>query len=304
MELKHLQYVLAIAKYNNLSSAARKLFITQPALSHQLNAVEEELNAKLFIRNTHSVEITPDGEKFCRYASEVLSAMDRLYDAFEYNGASSKQTINLGLFPFFRYTPVSDLLLSYFSEKTDVIGNLRTMDNYEAFTGIKNGTVDYVIVKCLEERIPDVSYEVLDREPYYLVGPSTLFPPGKKSISMEEAAKLPLLTGAKGSHYYDDVDSFFEKFDQKYNVVFHNTLEIEWLIKMMKNGDGATFVTGAAADELTRRASLVALPVEENIETSIILAYSKTTPPIGRIADFRDYIIKSYPKYNPLKSMK
>ena len=43
MEIKHLQYVLAIAKYKNLSYAARNLFITQPALSHQLNAIEKEL---------------------------------------------------------------------------------------------------------------------------------------------------------------------------------------------------------------------------------------------------------------------
>ena len=58
MEIKHLQYVLAIAKYKNLSYAARNLFITQPALSHQLNAIEKELGEKLFIRSTHSVEIT------------------------------------------------------------------------------------------------------------------------------------------------------------------------------------------------------------------------------------------------------
>ena len=53
MEIKHLQYVLAIAKYKNLSYAARNLIITQPALSHQLNAIEKELVELPFIRSTH-----------------------------------------------------------------------------------------------------------------------------------------------------------------------------------------------------------------------------------------------------------
>lgn len=297
MEIKHLQYVLAIAKYKNLSYAARNLFITQPALSHQLNAVENELGEKLFIRNTRSVEITAAGELFCKRASDVLAAMDKLYEAFDSDVSKLRHSINLGLFPFFRYTPVSELLLSYFSEKNDTIGSLRVVENYDAFNYIKDGTLDFAILKCLENRIPDVDYVVLDREPHKILASSNRFLPDKKSLSLEEVSQLPLLTGSKGSHFYDDVHSFFDMFNLKFNVVFYNTLEAEWIIKMIEEDYGVTFMTGTAADTLNQRETLTALPIEENVETSIILVYGKSTTLNARNRDFMDYIVANYPKY-------
>ena len=123
MEIKHLQYVLAIAKYKNLSYAAH-----QP-VHHAAGAVpsaerhREGAGEKLFIRSTHSVEITEAGLIFCEHASEVLAAMDRLYDAFDSGESGMRHSISLGLFPFFRYTPVNKLLLSYFGEHRDIIGS-------------------------------------------------------------------------------------------------------------------------------------------------------------------------------------
>lgn len=297
MELKDLQYVLAIAKYKNLSYAARNLFVTQPALSHKLSAVETELGEKLFIRNTRNVEITAAGELFCKYASEVLTAMDKLYDAFDSDASKMRHSINLGLFPFFRYTPVSELLLSFFSEKNDTIGSLRVVENYDAFNHIKDGTLDFAILKCLESRLPDVDYAVLDREPYKILASSGRFPADKKSITLEEVSRLPILTGSKGSHFYDDVHSFFDMFNLKFNVVFYNTLEAEWIIEMVEKDYGVTFMTGTAADTLAERSTLTAIPIEENVETSIILAYSKASILSARNKAFMDYIVENYPKY-------
>ena len=297
MEIKHLQYVLAIAKYKNLSYAARNLFITQPALSHQLNAIEKELGEKLLIRSTHSVEITEAGLIFCEHASEVLAAMDRLYDAFDSGESGMRHSISLGLFPFFRYTPVNKLLLSYFGEHRDIIGSLRTVENYHAFNCIANGTLDFAILKCRKDNIPDVDHIVLDREPYCILASADRFPSDKKSISIAEVSQLPFLTGAKGTHYYDDVHSIFNMFNLKFNVVFHNTLEAEWLINMIENDYGVTFMTGAAAETLAKRPSLVVLPIEEGLETTVILAYGKTAALSTRNKQFMDHIIRNYPKY-------
>lgn len=243
------------------------------------------------------MEITEAGLIFCEHASEVLAAMDRLYDAFDSGESGMRHSISLGLFPFFRYTPVNKLLLSYFGEHRDMIGSLRTVENYHAFNYIANGTLDFALLKCREENIPDVDHVVLDREPYCILASADRFPPDKKSISIAEVSELPFLTGAKGTHFYDDVHSIFNMFNLKFNVVFHNTLEAEWLINMIENDYGVTFMTGAAARTLARRPSLVALPVEEGLETAVILAYGKTASLSTRNKQFMDHIIANYPKY-------
>ena len=70
MEIRQLYYVLEVAKCNSFSKAANAQFITQPAISQQISALEEELQVKLFKRDTHSVVLTKEGEKFCAYAKE------------------------------------------------------------------------------------------------------------------------------------------------------------------------------------------------------------------------------------------
>ena len=66
---------------------------------------------------------------------------------------------------------------------------------------------------------------------------------------------------------------------------------------MIENDYGVTFMTGAAAQKLAQRPSLVALPIEEGLETTVILAYGKTASLSARNKQFMDHIIENYPKY-------
>lgn len=53
MDLKHLEYLLEIAKYENISQAAKHLYVTASALSKYLNNLEQKLKLPLFIRKRH-----------------------------------------------------------------------------------------------------------------------------------------------------------------------------------------------------------------------------------------------------------
>lgn len=75
MELRVLQYFLAVAREQNISSAAESLHISQPALSTQLKALEKELGKELLIRGTkgsRKVLLTEEGMLLRKRAEEIL----------------------------------------------------------------------------------------------------------------------------------------------------------------------------------------------------------------------------------------
>lgn len=63
---------MEVANYLNFSRAAEHLKITQPAVSHQINTLEDELEVKLFHRTSKSVRLTQEGYLFIQYAGEIL----------------------------------------------------------------------------------------------------------------------------------------------------------------------------------------------------------------------------------------
>jgi len=78
MELRHLKYFLAVAEELNFTKASEKLFISQPPLSRQIMELEEEIQARLFIRNNKKVELTEAGKYFEKEVRVLFQDLERI----------------------------------------------------------------------------------------------------------------------------------------------------------------------------------------------------------------------------------
>ena len=72
MNLKQLQYFIAVVEEKQITAAAKKLNIAQPPLSYQLKQLEEELETKLFTRTAHGIVLTDAGMMLEKYARKIL----------------------------------------------------------------------------------------------------------------------------------------------------------------------------------------------------------------------------------------
>ena len=77
MELRVLQYFLAVAREQNISAAAQSLHLTQPTLSRQLKELEEELGKQLMIRGNRKITLTEEGMLLRKRAEEILELVNR-----------------------------------------------------------------------------------------------------------------------------------------------------------------------------------------------------------------------------------
>ena len=87
---------LTVAETLSFAKAAKLLNVTQPAVTHQIHSLEEELNAQLFKRTTRSVEITQEGLIFLNDAKNVLSIITLAKKRFEEPAADERQFFSIG----------------------------------------------------------------------------------------------------------------------------------------------------------------------------------------------------------------
>lgn len=82
MELRTMRYFLAVAREENMTRAAELLHVTQPALSRQLKALEEELGKKLFTRHSFSIQLTEEGALLRKRAEDLVKMADKITAEF------------------------------------------------------------------------------------------------------------------------------------------------------------------------------------------------------------------------------
>lgn len=100
MNTKQMQYALALSETLNFSQVAEQLGISQPALSKQIQHLEQELGVRLFDRNRSPMTLTPAGEYFIRNARELVYKEDQLRKALGQFRSGDSGRLVIGVTPF------------------------------------------------------------------------------------------------------------------------------------------------------------------------------------------------------------
>ncbi|MDP1535254.1 MAG: LysR family transcriptional regulator, partial [Rubrivivax sp.] len=97
MELRQLRYLVGICEAGSLLAASRRLHVAQPALSHHVAALEEELGARLFTRSNRGMAPTDAGRAFLEHARVVLADVERAASSVRLPGAEIRGDVVVGL---------------------------------------------------------------------------------------------------------------------------------------------------------------------------------------------------------------
>ena len=104
MNLRQLQHFLLVAEERNFRRAAERAFLSQPALSHSIKALEERFDVQLFVRTRHSVSLTAVGETLLQYARKILDETQNFDDVVRYLKTGEAGHLRIGLVPTFAYS--------------------------------------------------------------------------------------------------------------------------------------------------------------------------------------------------------
>lgn len=96
MELRVLRYFLTLCEMGSITAAAKELNMTQPALSRQMQSLEEELGDPLFIRDKKGIVLTDAGSYLSKRAMDILNLADRTIAEFPQKGKSIAGSLHIG----------------------------------------------------------------------------------------------------------------------------------------------------------------------------------------------------------------
>lgn len=136
MEIRVLNYFLAIAREENFTKAAQQLHVTQPTLSRQIADLERELGVKLFVRSNHNIILTEDGMILKRRAQEILSLADKTKRDFLQKDEVLSGTISIGSGEFRSTKYLAKIIAAFHKKYPDV--------KYEIYSGNAGNIRDYI----------------------------------------------------------------------------------------------------------------------------------------------------------------
>ena len=295
MELRQIRYVLTVARYHSFFRAAEALFVSQPAISQQIQALEAELETRLFARDTHGVSLTREGERFCAAAEGILEQVARLEAQFKGDAQQKRQRLNVGVFVFYRTAGLSSAISSFLDQHPDALGCIRIVENYQAYELLSSGELDMAIIKVNVRNSAEegIAYDVLRREPLMALMSRRNPCAVQTSVTIEELSRMKLLTGADNSHYYNDMQQLFQRRNSRPDVGFMNTTDVELMVEMVEQDRGYLFVTGDTGAALTGD-KVAAVPLAPREEMLTVLAYRAKKPLTGLQESFRRYIRETF----------
>ncbi|QAT49250.1 LysR family transcriptional regulator [Caproiciproducens sp. NJN-50] len=116
MDMQQLVYICTVAECQSITKAANSLYISQPALSHFISKVEDQLGVKLFDRSTSPLSLTFAGERYIEYARQILMMENNMSKELGDISKNRKGRIRVG-FPFERCSYMLPLILPRYRKK-------------------------------------------------------------------------------------------------------------------------------------------------------------------------------------------
>ncbi|MET7570877.1 LysR family transcriptional regulator [Streptomyces sp. NPDC005492] len=205
MELRQIQYFVAVAEESHFGRAAERLNIGQPAVSQQIRRLERELGTDLFDRSRRTIQLTPVGRELLAEGKEILRAVDSFSAKARKVVARESDTFRLGI------SSALGRRLDYFLDALPRHGSstrfeFQTLGVQERLDELRAGTLDAAFVRGVES-VPGLTLLTLWYDPLLVALPAAHPLAAKPDLNLRDLAEVPLRIAERAQNevLYDSV---------------------------------------------------------------------------------------------------
>ena len=248
--LRQLRAFCQVARLGSISRAAERVFCTQPAVSMQIRALEDELNVSLVERNGPNIALTPAGRQLYRLASPLVEDIDRLPDAFAEQYRHVAVDIHVAAGPTAAAVLLPEYLKRFSEQHPDTCVNVRTGTARECLQWLRTYEVDLIIGAMDVEPTDLQCYPVVSAD-YVLIAPEAHPLAGRESATLQDLGAWPLVAQTTRTQ----TRQFGEMFLRQHRIPFRVEVEVDgWdaIKACVEAGLGIAVVPELCLDERDR----------------------------------------------------
>lgn len=275
MELRVLRYFFVVAKEQSFTKAAEQLHITQPTLSRQLAALEEELGCALFHRGGRSITLTDEGILLKRRALEILDLEDRIVDEFKGDAGVVDGVITVGCGEFAAVEILAQIIARFKKKYPMVQIAIHTGTADTTLEMMNKGLIDIglFLEPTNTENLDYIRIQDSDR---WVVSMKPDDPLAQKEvITKEDLLQLPLILPERYG-VQSELANWFGRDFEKVQIAFTSNLGTNAGVMAMNGLGYPISIEGAA--KYWRQELLVQRRLSPEIKASTVIAWRRNIP--------------------------
>lgn len=255
MELRQLRYFVAVAEEGNISRAARRIFLTQPALSRQIKALEDEIGQCLLKRLARSIRLTPVGEALLQEARGLLQHADDLLGRVRNAGRDVR--LRVGYAPSLAAGILSTAVENFTQAHPNARVELFDLATQEMLAGLEGNHLDVVVTAGQPQDARGVVWTPLTHTAWRLAVKRSHPLARRSRITPAAVAAEPLLLFCQRDYpeYWKIITGWLRDHGLRPRVAGEHD-GVDSLMAAVESGLGVAVVTTRAADRLPSRVQL------------------------------------------------
>jgi DNA-binding transcriptional LysR family regulator len=253
MELRHLQYFIALAQEGSFTRAARKVNIVQSALSNSIKELEGELGSRLVERTTHKVSITETGMLFLQHARATLASLEGAVEAVRSQDGVVRGQLRLGIMQSLgSYLELAPLLKQFRSAFPMVNVSVRVQFGDTVPELVRSGEIDLSFRAIIDkDQWPGIQLIPYMQDRLVAVCPSDHPLASRSSVTIETLSNEIFVDLTRDLPLRRLIDKVFAQHHLKRTTAFEVS-EIRIAMQFVANGLGVAIVPSAFARSFTK----------------------------------------------------
>lgn len=251
MNIEELQAFLAVAEQGSFTRASESLFLTQPAVSKRIAALEQELSARLFDRIGHRIELTEAGRALQQHAVQILAAIEDSRRAIANLGGKIGGRLSLATSHHVGLHRLPPVLRSFTRNYPEVQLDLKFMDSEAACRAVEHGELELAIVTLPGAKQSPLQLQLLWEDTLHLVMAADHPLCQHKHITLAQLCQHPAILPAHGTFTRELIEQRFGAQARNLHVILE-TNYLETIKMMVSIGLGWSFLPETMLDASLR----------------------------------------------------